>query len=151
MVQFEVLHRLPNLTENIWRKLKDISAVGYITSINNEDENNTPNILIIIIMSCCQHGYPWPSLATSPYRSSLLAGLQGYIPYPHIATVCMFKLVVLFLLGHIRGSILSDENCQASSQKFWRIMITITPWALLWFCFQFRFGFFFNDISTFVG
>ena len=37
------------------------------------------------IMSCRLHGYPWPSLATSPYRSSSLAGLQGYIPYPHIA------------------------------------------------------------------
>ena len=38
------------------------------------------------IMSC---GYPWPSLATSPYRSSLLAGPQGYIPYPHRA-LCMY-------------------------------------------------------------
>ena len=59
----------------------------------------------IIIMSCRQHGYPWPSLATSPYHSSLLAGLQGYILYPHIAAVCMFELVVLLLLGHMRGSI----------------------------------------------
>ena len=24
--------------------------------------------IIIIIMSCRQHGYPWPSVATSPYR-----------------------------------------------------------------------------------
>ena len=54
-------------------------------------------------MSCHQHGYPWPSLATSPYHSSLLAGLQGYIPDLHIAAVCMFKLVVLLLLGHMRG------------------------------------------------
>ena len=38
-------------------------------------------LIIIIIMSCRQHGYPWPSLATPPYRSSLLAGLQGYIPW----------------------------------------------------------------------
>ena len=42
---------------------------------------------------------------TSPYRSSLLAGLQGYIPYPHVAAVCMFVLVVLLLPGHMRGSI----------------------------------------------
>ena len=41
-------------------------------------------------MSCRQRGYPLPSLATSPYRSWPLAGLQGYIPYPHIAAVCMF-------------------------------------------------------------
>ena len=56
-------------------------------------------------MSCCLHGYPGPSLATSPYRSSPLACLLGYIPYPHIVTVCMFELVVLLLLGHIWGSI----------------------------------------------
>ena len=31
------------------------------------------NVIIIIIMSCYQHGYPRPSLATSPYRSSPLA------------------------------------------------------------------------------
>ena len=47
-------------------------------------------IIITIIMSCHQHGYPWPSLATFPYRSSPLAGLLGYIPYPHTAAVCMF-------------------------------------------------------------
>ena len=62
-------------------------------------------IVIIIIMSCRRHRYPWPSLATSPYHSSLLAGLQSYIPYPHIAAVCIFDLVVLLLHGHIRGSI----------------------------------------------
>ena len=43
-------------------------------------------------MSFRQHGYSWPSLATSHYRSSPLACLQGYIPYPHIAAVCMFEL-----------------------------------------------------------
>ena len=62
-------------------------------------------IIIIIIMSCRQHGYPWPSLTTSPYRSSPQAGLQGYIPYPHIAAECMFELVVLLLPGHMWGSI----------------------------------------------
>ena len=60
---------------------------------------------IIIIMSCHYHGYPWPSLAISPYRSSPPAGLQGYIPYPYIAAVCMFELVVLLLLGHMWRSI----------------------------------------------
>ena len=52
-------------------------------------------------MSGHRHGYPWPSLATSPYRSTPLAGLQGYIPYPHKAAVCMFELVVLLLPGHM--------------------------------------------------
>ena len=55
-------------------------------------------IIIIIIMSFRQYRYPWPSLATSPYCSSLLAGPQGYILYPHIAAVCKFELVVLFCL-----------------------------------------------------
>ena len=49
--------------------------------------------------------YPWPSLATSPYRSLPLAGLQGYILYPHIAAVCMFELVILLLPSHMWGSI----------------------------------------------
>ena len=62
-------------------------------------------VIIIIIMSCRQHGYPWHSLATSLYRSSPLAGLQGYILYPHIAAVCMFELSLLPLLGHMWGSI----------------------------------------------
>ena len=62
-------------------------------------------IIIIIIMSCRQHGYPWPSLATSPYRSSFLAGIQGYIQYPQRADVCMFELAVLLFIGHMWGSI----------------------------------------------
>ena len=61
--------------------------------------------IIIIIMLCCLHGYPWPSLATFPYPSSPLACILGYIPYLHIAAVCMFLLVVLLLLGHMWGSI----------------------------------------------
>ena len=39
------------------------------------------------------------------YRSSPLAGLQGYIPYPHIAAECMFVLVVRLLPGHMWESI----------------------------------------------
>ena len=62
-------------------------------------------ILIIIILACHQHGYPWPTLATPPYRSSLLASPQGYILYPHRAAVCRFEMVALLLLGHVRRSI----------------------------------------------
>ena len=57
------------------------------------------------MMSCHRHRYPRPSLTTSPFRSSPLAGLQGYIPYPHIAAGCMFELVVLLLPSHMWGSI----------------------------------------------
>ena len=39
-----------------------------------------------------------------PIVTSPLACLLGYITYLHIAAVCMFLLVVLLLLGHMRGS-----------------------------------------------
>ena len=60
--------------------------------------------IIIIIMSRRLRGYPWPSLAISPYHSSPPAGLQGYIPCPHIAAVCKFVLVVPLLHIHVWGS-----------------------------------------------
>ena len=60
---------------------------------------------IIIILSRHQHGYPWSSLATPPYRSSLPAGPQGYTPYPHRAAVCRFELATQLLHGHMKGSI----------------------------------------------
>ena len=48
---------------------------------------------------------PDPLSPLLPIVPSPPAGLQSYIPYPHIAAVCMFELVVLLLLGHMRGSI----------------------------------------------
>ena len=48
------------------------------------------DIIIIIITLCRQHGYPWPSLATSPCCPLLLAGLQGYILWQHWAALCRF-------------------------------------------------------------
>ena len=60
---------------------------------------------VIISSSCVINTYPWPSLATPPYCSSLLSGPQGYTPYPHRAAVCRFKLATLLLLGHVKGSI----------------------------------------------
>ena len=59
---------------------------------------------IIIIMSHNQHGYPWTSLATPPYRTLLPVGLQVYIPYWHGAAVCRFELVTLPLFIHVKGS-----------------------------------------------
>ena len=79
-------------------------------------------IIIIIIMSCWWHGYPWPSLATPPYRSFPQAGLPDNIPYPHIAAECMFVLVVLLLHGHVWGSIrvnlLWVRPCFSSKKSF---------------------------------
>ena len=40
-----------------------------------------------------------------PHHSSPPACLQVYILCLHIAAVCKFELVVLLLLGHMRGSI----------------------------------------------
>ena len=83
-------------------------------------------LLLLIIMSCRQHGYPWPSLATSPYHSSPPAGLLGYVLCLHIAAVCMFGLVVLLLLGHMWGSIgvrhLRARPCFSSSvRRVWLV------------------------------
>ena len=95
-------------------------------------------------MSCHYHGYPWLSLATSPYRSSPLAGLQGYIPYPHIAAECMFELVVLLLPGHMWGfhrstSLMSSslllQQCPACMARLtWIVFVVGDRWPYSW-CF----------------
>ena len=82
--------------------LKD--KISYTESIQKLSSHLILTIIIIIIVSCRQHRYPWPSLATSPYHSSPPAGLLSYILCPHIAAVCKFGLVVLLLLGHMWGS-----------------------------------------------
>ena len=61
-------------------------------------------IVIIFIMLHYQHGYPWPSLASSPYHPLFPTGLQGYIQYRHRIAVCRFALVILSLLVHLKGS-----------------------------------------------
>ena len=83
-----------------------------------------------IIMSRHQHGYPWPSLATSPYYSSPLAGLQGYFLCPHIAAVCKFELVILLLLGHVWGPISKLKNSLKVLKKlfFLQWLNTKTCW-----------------------
>ena len=82
-------------------------------------------IYIIIIVSCRLHGYPWPYFATPPYRSSLLVGPQGYIPYPHRAVVCRFELVVLLLLGHMSGSIV-EHHLWARPCFFSNVLVRLT-------------------------
>ena len=60
--------------------------------------------------SCAiNHGYPWPSLTTLPYRPLFSADPQGYIPYRHRAAVCRFKLVVLPLHVHRSTSLMSSS------------------------------------------
>ena len=101
----EKLVGISMLRSNISLKMQ-LQSRYFSTQMNGAWQNGNFWLhFIIIIMSCRLHGYPWPSLATSPNRLSPPAGLQGYIPYTHIAAVCMFELVVLFLLGHMWGSI----------------------------------------------
>ena len=97
-----VIGELGTVTKTLVQGLEDLEIRGWVETIQTI-------IIIIIIMSCHEHGYPWPSLATPPNRSSLLVGPQGYIPYPHRAAVCRFKLVILLLLGHMRGSIVEHR------------------------------------------
>ena len=74
------------------------------TSSINENSYWVSGYVIIIIMSSHQHGYPWTPPWTPPYRPSLPVGHQGCIPYLHRAAVCMFEMVALHFLGHVKGS-----------------------------------------------
>ena len=65
-------------------------------------------VKIIIIMSYRQHGYP--TLTTFPYRSSPLAGLQGYIPYPHIAVLAGRPALVRPYVGDHRSTSLMSSS-----------------------------------------
>ena len=85
-----------------------------------------------------------------PYRSSPLAGLLGNIPYPHIAAVCMFELVVLLLPGHMWGvhrstslmcSSLLLQQCPAYQVRLTWIVFVMGgrwpySWCLVWCCLQ---------------
>ena len=55
------------------RYMQEKLVANYVLNVSN-----LFYIIIIIIMSHHQHGYPWPSLATPSYRPSLPAGPQGY-------------------------------------------------------------------------
>ena len=112
---------------------------------------------IVIIMSC-----RWPSLTTSPYRSSPPAGLQGYILNPDIAAVCMFELVVLLLPDHMWGSIgvhhLWACYCFSSSVlRVWIVMVFLMGgrWPHSWFlvecCHQDLFNIALNRVHAFLN
>ena len=70
--------------------------------------------IIIVILPCHQHGYPWHSLATPSYNSSLPAGPQGYTPYPHRAAVWRFELVALLLHGYVNTVYRSSSLMRSS-------------------------------------
>ena len=95
-------------------------------------------------MSCRLHGYPWPSLATSSYRSSPLAGLQGYMPYPHIAAVCHVRaghpaFVRPYVGVHTSTSLMSSslllQQCPACLvYLIWIVFVIGGRWPYSW-CF----------------
>ena len=97
------------------------------------------------IMSCRLHRYPWPSLAISPYRSSLPAGLQGCIPNPHIAAVCMYvragrpAFARPYVGAHWSTSLLSSslllQQCHACLVRLtWIVFVMGGRWPYSW-CF----------------
>ena len=61
--------------------------------------------IIIIMMSCCLHGFPWLSLAIRPYHPSLLSSPQRYILYPYRGVVDKCLMVVQHLQVRVKGSI----------------------------------------------
>ena len=91
------MHNLKSVQENKTHKLLWDFEIKTDPLISTRRQVLGRVNIIIIIMSRRQHGYPWPSLATSPYHSSPPASLQGYILCPHIVAVCKFVLVVLLL------------------------------------------------------
>ena len=106
-------------------------------------ENHVPwNIIIIIIIMMLhhQHGYPWPSLATPPYRPLVQAGLQDCISYQQRAAVCRFELVVLSLTVHGKGStgvhhLWAMEYIILKKDLFYKfdILIHLIWWLKYWF------------------
>ena len=93
---------------------------------------------VIIMMSCRQHGYPWPSLATSPYRSSPLVGLQGYIPYPHRAAragrpAFARPYVVVHRSKSLMSSSLLLQQCSACLVRLtWIVFVMGGRWPYSW-------------------
>ncbi len=62
---------------------------------------------------------------------------SGYIPYPPIAAVCMFELVVLLLLGYGRTSFMSSflllQQCPAYLVRLtWIVFVMGGRWPYSW-------------------
>ena len=85
-------------------------TAGGKTSAEVKIQRHLPGRCAFTIIICNHHHHHVvpPAqifLTLSSHFSSPLVGLQGYIPCPHRAAVCMFELAVLLLLGHMWGSI----------------------------------------------
>ena len=85
---------------------------------------------IIVIMSRHQLGYLWPSLTTPPYRPLNLAGHREYISCRHRAAVCRFNLVVLPLLGNVKGStgVRARPYSSNSALHVWFVSFWLFSW-----------------------
>ena len=92
--------------------------------------------IYIYIMSCRQHEYPWPSLATSSYRSSPLAGLQDYCMYVRAGRPAFARPYVEV---HWSTSLLSSslllQQCPACLVRLtWIVFVMEGRWPYSW-CF----------------
>ena len=83
---FKVKSSLYIHTKYIWFGLVGFYGISTTEVYLMTNPLYTYIIIIIIIMSLCQHRYFWPSLAIPPYCPLLPAGLQGYIPYRYVGS-----------------------------------------------------------------
>ena len=92
---------------------------------------------------CRQHGYPWPSLATSPYRSLPLAGLELHPVSSH--SCCMYvragrpTFARSFVGVHRSTSLMSSslllQRCPAClARLIWIVFVMGGRWLYSW-CF----------------
>ena len=91
----------------------------------------TCTYVIIIILLCHQHGYPWSSLATPPNHSSLPVGPQGYTPYPHRAAVCRFELAMWRVhrsTSLISSSLLLQQRPAFLVHLTWKVFVMGGRW-----------------------
>ena len=65
--------------------MRDQNNINYTGMKNSTSFPNSINLIIIIIMSCCLHGFP--SLLPSVYHPLLSAGLSGYILFLYRAVI----------------------------------------------------------------
>ena len=81
------------------------------TSVTEQNVTSIYSLFLTLDILCHHHHVvPLAVISLAPSRHFFLSFIasgrsSSYIPYPHIAAVCMFVLVVLLLLGHMWGSI----------------------------------------------
>ena len=88
------------------------------------------HIIIIIIMSCSQHGYPYSAIATSPYRSSPLADIQGLHPVSS-HSCCMYVRTSRPALARPYVGVHRSTSLMSSSLLLQQCLVRLTSPACL--------------------